>query len=63
MIEGLWAQKFVYVDKLVPENYQILNISAVDSHVVWATASAYAPGRPPQDHVLKVLRTINGGES
>lgn len=51
---------------LLPAGYAIYGVSVVDEHTAWAVANVdtvtYAPPIPP-DHVIKVLKTTDGGQS
>ncbi|HRI58597.1 MAG TPA: CHAT domain-containing protein [Saprospiraceae bacterium] len=63
MTVNLSAQNFIYIDTLLPEDYKVYSLSVVDSQVMWATASKYDILQPDKDHLIKVLRTTDGGAS
>ena len=54
------AQKFIYVDTLLPAGYRINSVSVVDRQTAWMTA-VYSLGA--SDLPIKVLRTLDGGVS
>ncbi|MEZ4935915.1 MAG: hypothetical protein R2788_27735, partial [Saprospiraceae bacterium] len=47
----------------LPDNFSVMNVSIVSDQVAWAIALDYGQwGIPvPSTHILKVLRTTNGG--
>ena len=46
---------------LLPKNHDILAISVVNKDVVWAVADSVFQGTVPTNHLIKVLKTTNGG--
>lgn len=49
---------------LLPNTYGVFGLSVVDENVVWAIAFDQTIGNNiPQDHIPKLLRTIDGGET
>ncbi len=50
----------------LPENYGVFSISVVDENVVWAVAidqENYIGVAPDSNHMIKVLKTIDGGNN
>ena len=61
----LTAQKWVpnpASANLLPNNYGVYGIKVVDKDVIWATAN-FATGAFPATHLIKILRTTNGGQT
>jgi hypothetical protein len=59
------AQKWVVSPtstNLLPNNYGIYGIKVVDKEVIWATAN-FATGTFPATHLIKILRSTNGGQT
>lgn len=52
---------------LLPDGYQIISISVVDDKTVWVNASVasvvFGPSTVPANHLIKILRTTDGGET
>ncbi|NRB51821.1 MAG: T9SS type A sorting domain-containing protein [Saprospiraceae bacterium] len=49
---------------VLPDSFGVSTISAVNEDVIWAVAVNWSVGPPvPPDHVSKVLRSTDGGES
>lgn len=49
---------------LLPNNFVVFSVSAVDDRVAWATASQeYFQGPIPNSHRIRVLRTSDGGQT
>jgi len=57
---GQWTSQGV---GLLSGKYVIISISAVNENVVWAVSYDSSAGSIiPQDHLVKVLKSVNGGE-
>ena len=49
---------------VLPDSFGVSTISAGNEDVIWAVAVNWSVGPPvPPDHVSKVLRSTDGGES
>lgn len=49
---------------LLPNGYAVFGIKVVDNNVVWAVASRYPQTLTvPADHIIKILKTTNAGQS
>jgi photosystem II stability/assembly factor-like uncharacterized protein len=63
----LMAQKWVGSSasaNLLPDGYVVFGIKVVDKNVIWATASDANVVPPvPSNHLIKILRTTNGGQT
>jgi photosystem II stability/assembly factor-like uncharacterized protein len=47
---------------LLPDNYTVSSIKIVDKDIIWATAT-YTGSTLPTNQLIKILRTINGGQT
>jgi hypothetical protein len=49
-------------NNLLPDNYSLYGVKMVDKDVIWATAS-FGTGAFPATHLIKILRTTDGGKT